>query len=527
MTKSREPRRHPSKRLRCAVYTRKSSDEGLEQSFNSLDAQREACAAFVLSQKHEGWTVSPAHYDDGGYSGGTLDRPALQRLLADIADGKVDVVVVYKIDRLTRSLFDFAKIVEAFDASGVSFVSITQQFNTTTSMGRLTLNVLLSFAQFEREVAGERIRDKIAASKQKGMWMGGLPPLGYAVADRRLVVIEREAVLVRRIFDRFAKTGSALTVARELNAAGEVTKRRMGADGARGGKPWTKGAVYKVLANRVFLGEAVHKGVAYPGEHAAIVDRRAWDKAHAVMAAPARQRAAASRAQVPALLKGLIFGPNGRPLSPSHTRRRGRVYRYYVAREAIADGYGSCAVTSVPAADVEGAVLDHVQKLLAAPELVARTWATVKRDGEDAITEREVTVLLAEFAMVWNELFPAEQARIVQLLVERVDVEEDALEVLLTEAERRLEPNQLLAWAYTQAEPLARMPRRVGQLRVRRIDRAPGIGASGASVATTMMIEPCSCAWRRSSAPARPPLGASGISFPTGAPATRSSLRRP
>ena len=275
---------------------------------------------------------------------------------------------------------------------------------------------------------GERIRDKFAASRKKGMWMGGWAPLGFRVENRRLVVVEREAALVRRIFDRFAKTGSALTVARELNAAGEVTKRRACANGTRGGKPWTKGAVYKVLANRVYLGEAVHKGVAYPGEHAAIIDQRAWEKAHAVMAEPARQRAAASRAQVPALLKGLIFGPNGRAMSPSHTRRRGRIYRYYVTREAIADGYDSCAVSSVPAADVEGAVLDHIQKLLAAPELVARTWAAAKRE-DDAITEREVTILLADFAAVWRELFPAEQTRVVQLLVERVDVREDALEV--------------------------------------------------------------------------------------------------
>jgi site-specific DNA recombinase len=260
------------------------------------------------------------------------------------------------------------------------------------------------------------------------MWMGGWPPLGYEVHDRRLVAVEREAALVRRIFDRFANTGSALTVARELNAAGEVTKQRPGGDGGRGGKPWTKGAVYKVLGNRVYLGEAVHKGVAYPGEHAAIIDQHAWDKAHGVMAEPVHRRGAATRAQVPALLKGLIHGPNGRPMSPSHTRRRGRIYRYYVTREAIADGYGTCSVTSVSAADVEGAVLDHIQKLLAAPELVARTWATAKPE-DDAIPEREVTVLLADFATVWNELFPAEQARIVQLLVERVDVQEDALEV--------------------------------------------------------------------------------------------------
>jgi site-specific DNA recombinase len=419
----------PARKLRCAVYTRKSSEEGLEQEFNSLHAQREAALAYVASQRSEGWLALPDQYDDGGISGGTLERPALKRLLRDIEAGLIDVVVVYKIDRLSRSLMDFARLVEVFERHNVTFVSVTQQFNTTTSMGRLTLNVLLSFAQFEREVIGERIRDKFAASRAKGMWMGGWPPLGYEVESRRLVVVEREAALVRRIFDRFARTGSALAVARELNAAGEVTKRRSCATAPRGGRPWTKGAVYKVLANRVYLGEAVHKGVAYPGEHAAIIDQRTWDKAHAVMAEPARQRAAATRAQVPALLKGLIFGPNGRPMSPSHTRRRGRIYRYYVTREAIADGYDSCPVTSVPAADVEGAVLDHVQKLLAAPELVARTWATVKREGEDTITGGEVTVLLAEFATVWAELFPPEQARIVQLLVERVDVREDALEV--------------------------------------------------------------------------------------------------
>jgi site-specific DNA recombinase len=277
-------------------------------------------------------------------------------------------------------------------------------------------------------VIGERIRDKFAASRRKGMWMGGWPPLGYEVQDRRLVVVEREAALMRRIFDRFAKTGSALAVARELNAAAEVTKRRPRAGGARGGKRWTKGAIYEVLANRVYLGEAVHKGVAYPGEHAAIIDQRTWDKAHAVMAEPAHRRGAATRAEVPALLKGLIFGPNGRPMSPSHTQRRGRVYRYYVTREAISEGYETCPITSVPAADVERAVLDHVRRLLAAPELVARTWATAKQ-SEGEITEREVTVLLADFATVWHELFPAEQARIVQLLVERVDVQEDAIEV--------------------------------------------------------------------------------------------------
>jgi DNA invertase Pin-like site-specific DNA recombinase len=419
----------PARKLRCAVYTRKSSDEGLEQEFNSLHAQREAALAYIASQKSEGWIALPDHYDDAAVSGATLERPALKRMLRDVEAGLIDVVVTYKLDRLSRSLTDFVKLIELFERHNAVFVSITQQFSTTSSMGRLTLNILLSFAQFERELAGERIRDKFLQSRKRGLWMGGWAVLGYRVENRRLVVVEHEAALVRRIFDRFAKTGSALAVARELNAAGEVTKQRQCVGSIRGGKSWTKGAVYKVLANRVYLGEAVHKGVAYPGEHAAIIDQRTWDKAHAVMAEPAHRRGATTRAQLPALLKGLIYGPNGRPMSPSHTSRRGRIYRYYVTREAIADGYDSCAVTSVPAVDVEGAVLDHIQKLLAAPELVARTWAAAKREVGDDITERDVTILLANFAAVWTELFPAELARIVQLLVGRVDVREDALEV--------------------------------------------------------------------------------------------------
>jgi DNA invertase Pin-like site-specific DNA recombinase len=420
----------PTRKLRCAVYTRKSSEEGLEQEFNSLDAQREAGLAFIMSQRAEGWVALPDRYDDGGVSGATLERPALRRLLRDVEAGMIDVVVVYKIDRLSRSLMDFAKLVEAFEASNVTFVSVTQQFNTTTSMGRLTLNILLSFAQFEREVIGERIRDKFAASRKKGMWMGGMVPLGYRVENRKLVVVEEEAQLVRRIFTRFAQTGSALKVARELNEAGLTTKKRPGNGNLSGGKPWSKGAVYKVLHNRVYLGEAVHKGVAYPGEHEAILEQRAWDLAHAAMAAPCRVRGNATRAEVPVLLKGLIFGPSGRPMSPSHTRRRGKLYRFYVTREAIAEGYGTCSVRSVPAGDVEAAVLAQVQRLLATPELIGRTWAAARREGE-MISEREVVGLLADFGSVWEALFPAEQARIVHLLVERVEVRADGLEVRL------------------------------------------------------------------------------------------------
>jgi DNA invertase Pin-like site-specific DNA recombinase len=262
------------KKLRCAVYTRKSTEEGLEQEFNSLDAQREACESYVASQKAEGWMLLSDRYDDGGYSGGTLERPALKRLLADIEAGAVDIVVVYKIDRLSRSLMDFAKLVEVFDRRNVTFVSITQAFSTTTSMGRLTLNVLLSFAQFEREVIGERIRDKIAASRRKGMWMGGFVPLGYSVKDRKLIINETEAELIRSIFRRFAKLGSGTKLVRQL--ALENVRNRYG-------KLIDKGALYKMLNNRTYIGDAVHKGTAYPGEHQAIIDRALWDKVHSVL----------------------------------------------------------------------------------------------------------------------------------------------------------------------------------------------------------------------------------------------------
>ena len=296
-----EPRQNNSPmraRVRCAVYTRKSSEEGLEQEFNSLDAQREACEAYITSQKHEGWTALTTLYDDGAYSGGTMDRPALQRLLDDIRSGKVDVVVVYKVDRLTRSLADFAKIVEVLNSQGVSFVSVTQAFNTTSSMGRLTLNVLLSFAQFEREVTGEQIRDKIAASKRKGMWMGGLPSLGYDVKERKLVVNEAEAATVRYIFQRYLELGAVRALRDDLAAAGVVSKRRTAADGSPyGGQRFSRGALYLMLKNRIYLGEIVHKGKAFPGEHAAIVDEDLWRRVQSHL--EAEPHGAAGRRQSP------------------------------------------------------------------------------------------------------------------------------------------------------------------------------------------------------------------------------------
>ena len=274
----------PPAKLRCAIYTRKSSEEGLEQDFNSLDAQREACEAFIASQKREGWLPVSEMYDDGGFSGATTERPAFQRLLSDVSAGKIDVVVVYKVDRLTRSLSDFAKIVDIFDKHTVSFVSVTQQFNTTSSMGRLTLNILLSFAQFEREVTGERIRDKIAASKKKGLWMGGLPSLGYDIKDRKLVVNEEEAKTVRYIFRRYVELKSVRLLKADLDGLGIVSKTRVASDGSRyGEKPLARGALYLMLQNRIYRGEIVHKDKSYPGEHEAIIDETLWNTVQAIL----------------------------------------------------------------------------------------------------------------------------------------------------------------------------------------------------------------------------------------------------
>lgn len=272
-------------KLRCAVYTRKSTDEGLEQSFNSLHAQRDACEAYVASQKHEGWVLLSEAYDDGGLSGGSMERPALQRLLNDIRSGLIDIVVVYKIDRLTRSLADFAKLTELFDTNGTSFVSVTQHFNTSTSMGRLTLNVPLSFAQFDREVAGERIRDKIALSKRRGMWMGGLPPLGYDGIDKKLIVNEREAETVRYIYDRYLRIGSIAALKQVLDDKGIVSKRRQFSNGkSMGGVPMSRGALYQILRNRLYRGEIAHLGEIHAGNHEQIINPALWDKVQEMLA---------------------------------------------------------------------------------------------------------------------------------------------------------------------------------------------------------------------------------------------------
>jgi site-specific DNA recombinase len=356
---------------RCAIYTRKSSEEGLDQHFNSLDAQRESCEAYILSQAGEGWTALPDRYDDGGFSGGSMERPALQRLLADTGRGLIDVVVVYKIDRLTRSLPDFARIVERFDAKDVSFVSVTQAFNTTSSMGRLTLNVLLSFAQFEREVTGERIRDKIAASKAKGLWMGGLAPLGYEVptnGTRVLQVNEHEAATVRHIFERYLALGSVHRLLEELQRDRIRSKPRMSAKGnTTGDQPFSRGAMFHLLQNRVYVGEIVHKGQCYPGQHAGIVDPAMFGRVQAKLARQLAKRKTRIRLCSP--LAGKLFDTHGNRLTPTHSKNsKGETYRYYVPTRLQQGGRSGGDLKRFPARRVDALINATLQRISAASD---------------------------------------------------------------------------------------------------------------------------------------------------------------
>ena len=467
-------------KIRCSIYTRKSTEEGLDQEFNSLDAQREAAESYIASQKSEGWVALTNRYDDGGYSGGTIERPALKRLLQDIEERRIDCVVVYKVDRLSRSLLDFTKIVETFEHQGVTFVSVTQAFNTTTSMGRLTLNILLSFAQFEREIIGERIRDKIAASKRKGKYTGGMPILGYDVdrVAKKLIVNPKEAELVRHIFKRFVVTHSATLLAKELNEQGRKTKSWTTAKNVvRSGQPWHKMHLYRLFNNRIYVGEIVHKDQVYPGEHEAIVPRDLFNKVQAILEENYRIRGNNARAKTPALLKGIIkCGHCGGSMGPSFTKKNGRTYRYYVCIQATKKGWDTCPVKNVSAGEIEGAVMAQMRAVFQSPELVAETCRVARqkeneeierlknerfglagelpainnplrqRDINERITEIDATVAamqanplseqqvadaLNNLEAVWDELFPAEQARIVSLLIERVVVSETGAEVVM------------------------------------------------------------------------------------------------
>ena len=353
-------------RKRCAIYTRKSTEEGLEQGFNSLDAQREACEAFISSQRHEGWSLVKKDYDDGGYSGGTINRPALQVLLDDIKSGMIDVIVVYKIDRLTRSLTDFAKMVDVFDSKAVSFVSVTQQFNTTTSMGRLTLNVLLSFAQFEREVTAERIRDKIAASKKKGLWMGGQPPLGYDVRDKMLVVNAKEAQHVRRLFDAYLELGSTKALTAWAIENNVTTKLRMNADGSRraGGKAFSRGNLHALLRYHTYVGQVAHAGKVYDGNHDAILTRGIWDEVQTKLVTLRQAGSVKHVGTRSKALTGLLFDETGDRLTPVHATKQGKRYHYYISRRLIEIDSSDTSGWRLPAGTLETAVADGIMAFL-------------------------------------------------------------------------------------------------------------------------------------------------------------------
>jgi DNA invertase Pin-like site-specific DNA recombinase len=423
------------KRQCCAIYTRKSTEAGLEQDFNSLDAQREACEAYIKSQTHEGWKLLPRRYDDAGLSGGTLDRPALQRLLDDIDAGRVDVVVVYKVDRLSRSLTDFAKLVELFDKHGVSFVSVTQQFNTTNSMGRLTLNVLLSFAQFEREVIGERIRDKVAQSKAKGIWMGGPVPMGYDLGDRELLVNPTEAKLVRQILALYLKRGSVRALKTELDRRSVKSKIRHHKNGrVTGGGPFSRGHLYRLLANPIYIGKLPHKGKLHEGKHDAIVDEHLWERVQAQLRRNKRGIERPS-AKHPSLLAGRLETSNKHKLVPNHAVKRGKRYRYYVEQRLMQDeGVGTRGMRYA-AEEVENAVLAILQRFLNSPtELVAgltvleQTPGTMKR-------------ILGQARALADKVTDHHEAhRLVCEVVDKVIVHSDVLELRL----RRIELGRLL-----------------------------------------------------------------------------------
>lgn len=408
------------KRIRCAIYTRKSTEEGLDKEFNTLDAQREACEAYIKSQMHEGWELVPASYDDGGYTGGNMDRPALQALMTDINAGRIDVVVVYKVDRLSRSLHDFAQMVAVFDAKQVSFVSITQQFNTTTSMGRLTLNILLSFAQFEREVIGERVRDKFAASKKKGMWMGGCPPLGYDIEHRKLVVNEKEAPLIQEIFELYPAVRSGHMLAGHLNRKGHRNKRWVAQTGkVCGGGKFTYQSVYKLLNNPNYIGYVRHKDKLYEGQHDAIISQELWDEAHTIMK-KGREKRAKRHVRRGTLLEGKGFSPTGEIYTPTYTSKnpQGIHYRYYVLRSTN---------KRIAAHVIETLVGDTIATLAEQPEHWQLCWS----NGFCSLAPEEAQHRWQSLWKFWPALTSQQKRDIADLVIRRIIISDNELNIRL------------------------------------------------------------------------------------------------
>jgi site-specific DNA recombinase len=414
-------------RVQCAIYTRKSSEEGLEQSFNSLDAQREAGLAFIQSQRHEGWHAINTHYDDGGLSGGNMERPALKRLMEDIRLGKVNTVVVYKVDRLTRSLADFAKIIEQFDAQNVSFVSVTQQFNTTSSMGRLTLNVLLSFAQFEREVTGERIRDKIAASKKKGMWMGGFVPLGYDLRDRRIYVNSKEAEIVRAIYSNYLRLGCVMALKDYLDRNRIFSKSRTSGNGAKsGGTSFSRGALYKILRNRIYAGEIAHKGGVYIGQHEAIIDREQWDQVQKLLIRNHQGKRRKARVTKVSLLTGILFDAAGNRYTPTHSNKSGRRYRYYTSQAVIRKAAQTEEPARIPAHDLEAAVTERILEFLKSPRDMLKALG---HQGDRKSKYSELLRQASDRATSWDGISAQHRERFLKAVLDRVVIHPDSVEV--------------------------------------------------------------------------------------------------
>ena len=414
-------------RKRCAIYTRKSSEEGLDKEFNSLDAQREAGKNKILSQRHEGWELISDHYDDGGISGGTMERPALKRMIEDIKANKIDIVVVYKIDRLSRSMLDFLGMIKFFDEHKVSFVSVTQDLNTDTAMGRLVLNVLQSFAQFEREIASERIKDKIALSKQKGMWMGGAIPLGYDAVEGKLHVNHDEAKIVRYLFESFIETYSPTDTIRKATEAGYKSKARR----ARNGKHYparnfTKPSLYQILRNQLYIGKIEHKekGVSYDGQHEAIITEDLFNQAQKILNTDAKYRQRKSKNDRPYLLKGLLKDPKGYSLTPTFSKKKDKIYRYYVSTHAIKTTYDNCPLKTISAPFLEEIILDQVKRALTNIEWVQRMQS---QNNDDAIKLPDIRTALKNFETMWEELFPIEQARIIQLVIDGIIVHPDKI----------------------------------------------------------------------------------------------------
>ena len=418
------------RRKRCAIYTRKSSEEGLDKEFNSLDAQREAGKNKILSQRHEGWELINEHYDDGGISGGTMERPALQRMIDDIKSGKIDIVLVYKIDRLSRSMLDFLGMIKFFDEYNVSFVSVTQDLNTDSAMGRLVLNVLQSFAQFEREIASERIKDKIALSKQRGMWMGGTIPLGYDAIDSKLHVIEGEAKIVKFLFDSFLETSSPTETIKLAQTHGYKTKARRTSTGKNyPARNFTTPSLYQILRNQIYVGKIEHKekGEVYDGKHDAIISDEVFTQAQSILNTNPKYRQRKSKNDRPYLLKGLLKDPKGYSLTPTYTKKKDKIYRYYVSTHAVKTTYDNCPLKTINAQFLEDIMLDQVKRALTNVEWVQR----MQVQSKDEVKLPDIRKALKNFDMMWAELFPAEQARIIQLVIDHIVVHPDKIIITL------------------------------------------------------------------------------------------------